>query len=154
MSWRGFIATDRWARDEREMLCMHECSCTDRCYVSDDCVYSVTSNDNISIVSDKFWDKIIRAIFSRTFLRLVSSATPALLTKLGYLNYNTEPQNISYIAIEHEAKLSIHQKDEPLKRALVCSGNWHVLLSFKWSYPFPLQDVRDCLKIIHHWQKM
>ena len=33
------------------------------CYVSDDCVYSATSNDNISIVSDKFWDKIVRAIF-------------------------------------------------------------------------------------------
>ena len=40
------------------------------------------------------------------------------------------------------------------KDSLVWSGNWHLLLSFKWSYPFPLQDVRDCLKIIDHWQKM
>ena len=137
---------------------MRECSCTDRSYVSDDCVYSVTSNDNISIVSDKFWDKIIRAIFSRTFLRLVSSATPALLTKLGYLNYNTEPQNISYIAIEHEAKLSIHEKDEPLKTALyaaetdmyysVLSGHIHFLskmFEIVWRLYITDKRCRCCL---------
>ena len=90
---------------------------------------------------------------SRRFLQKLWKLL-GLLTKLGSLNYNTEPQNISYIAIEHEAKLSIHQKDEPLKTALYAAETGHLLLSFKWSYPFPLQDVRDCLKIIDHWQKM
>ena len=59
-----------------------------------------------------FWIRMSRRFLQKLWKLL------GLLTKLGSLNYNTEPQNISYIAIEHEAKLSIHQKDEPLKTAL------------------------------------
>ena len=60
-----------------------------------------------------FW---IRINWSRRFLQKLSGT---FIDKTWiFKNYNTEPQNISYIAIEHEAKLSIHQKDEPLKTAL------------------------------------
>ena len=87
-----------------------------------------------------FW---IRINWSRRFLQKLSGT---FIDKTWiFKNYNTEPQNISYIAIEHEAKLSIHQKDEPLKRpCMQISGNWHVPLSFKRSYPF--EDYRSLTK--------
>ena len=87
-----------------------------------------------------FW---IRINWSRRFLQKLSGT---FIDKTWiFQNYNTEPQNISYIAIEHEAKLSIHQKDEPLKRpCMQISGNWHVPLSFKRSYPF--EDYRSLTK--------
>ena len=55
---------------------------------------------------------------------------------LSFKNYITEPPNISYIAIEHKAKLSFHQKDEPSKRAshanqrkLTCTTQLEVVMS-------------------------
>ena len=57
------------------------------------------------------WIKCVSSIFTKA-VRFIDKKTWI------FKYYNTELPNISYIVIEHEAKLSIHQKDEPSKRAL------------------------------------